>query len=405
MIENSIFYNKGKKMLDDFVRSGGDVNNLTTKDEIYKYIKSSRVKNSNGKILTLEEKFTFLKHPRKQKYADDVKASLIEEIEKYLAQGGSFHIDRKKLPFYEKLVTYSRVLKRNGTHLTHEEIMKDLGYKNFSDAYFRCISLEKLKDFEDKDGYIDSYKSDKLHASVKDIAITYGVPYYFIICLLCDKKLTNYTISVDKIAYTQRLLENHAKTYGTFIGIKRDHPKVYNAFEYLTRYYSDGSELRFSKQEWLDIFGLGDVEHRFKDTRTPDIDISQTIARIKAQRPDGVVVVKNISNSDHSKIVRKAYQMGISISELLKMYGLTHKHLQSSRMSKTVVNEIPYLEEMKQRRDEIISESRKGKTDKLCKEEIFENKLNAVIQVYDEYKEKLLSYLPNDDLSNLSNEI
>ena len=145
LIEKTIFYVKAKKMLDDYVAAGGKVDDLSTKDKEYVYIKNTRVRDESGKLLTLEEKFEILKHPRKKKYVSDVRQALIDEIEKFLAEGKSFHISRKKLPFYERLVTYSTYLERKGEFKTHEQIMKyDLGYLNFSDDYFRCLDLKHL---------------------------------------------------------------------------------------------------------------------------------------------------------------------------------------------------------------------------------------------------------------------
>lgn len=398
LFENTIFYVKAKKMLDDYVARGGNIEDLSKDDKEYKYIKNSKAKSADGRLLTLEEKFEKLHHPRKPKQEKDVRQALVNDVEFYVSQGKSFHIARKKLPFYERLATYSRYLARNGEHKSHEQIMKyDLGYKNFSDDYYRCMELEKLKTYRDENGFIDGYRKDKrLVNYVRDVAIAYAVPYYIILCLVCDEKLNSYTIEVDKVKFTERLLTNYAKQFESFVGIKRNHPKVYNAFEYLTRYYSDGSECGFSKQEWLDIFGLGDVEHRFWDITRENTDIDQAIKNIKSQCKDGVVIAKDVDSKDYIKVVKKSVQMGISVSELLSMYGLKHKHLSSSRMARTEVDEIPYLSEMKQRRDELILTSGKTEENGCCKEEIFEAKLHASIQVYNEYKEKLLSYIPKE---------
>lgn len=406
MFENTLFYAKAKKMLDDYVAAGGDVQNLSKDDQTYKYIKNLRVLDENGKMLTLEEKFEKLKHPRQKKYVSDVRQALIDQIEQYLNAGGSFHIARKKLPFYERLTTYSRSLERRGVIKTHEQIMKDdLGYLNYSDDYFRCKDLVMLQNYRDVEGYIDDYRQNKkLKTYVKDIALTYGMPYYMVVTLLCDEKQRSYKIEVDKVHYTEMLLKNHAQQYGTFVGIKRDHPQVYNAFEYLTRYYSDGSEMRFSKQEWLDMFGLGNVEHRFKDSTTKDVDLTEAVENIKRQCPNGVVIAKDVNSADYAKFIKRAFQLGISVSELFSMYGLKHKHLESLRMARTTVKEIPYMAEMKERRDELIRKFGKTQEQGCCKEEIFEAKLKAVKQVYAEFKEKLENYLPTTIVDEITDE-
>ena len=105
LIEETIFYKRATKELDDYVSKGGNVDDLTTKDNLYKYIKNSLAKDADGKPLNVEEKFELLGYPRKRKYSNDVRASLIDAIEEFLANGGTFQMERKKLPFYDKFLT------------------------------------------------------------------------------------------------------------------------------------------------------------------------------------------------------------------------------------------------------------------------------------------------------------
>ena len=50
-------YIKAKKMLDEFVANGGNVDDLGNKDEIYRYIKSARITDASGNSLDVEAKF------------------------------------------------------------------------------------------------------------------------------------------------------------------------------------------------------------------------------------------------------------------------------------------------------------------------------------------------------------
>ena len=263
--KNSTFHKKAKQMLDDFVANGGDVNELRITDAIYKYIKDTKITDEFGNRLDTVTKFSLLGYPRERKVTKNVRETLIQEINEYLKNGGSFHVPRKQFPFYERLRTYIRNLSKHGIEMTVEEVMKyDLGFKEYSETYYRCLGLEQLKSYRDEDGYVDSVKKDiKYNTFIRDLATTFEVPYYFVITLLADEKERKYLINLDKIEYTKCILQKYAQENRTFVGIKKNNPEVYNALDYLTRYYSDGAQNIFSKQEWLDVFGLGDVENKF----------------------------------------------------------------------------------------------------------------------------------------------
>ena len=404
---NSIFYRKGKKLLEDYVQSGGKIEDLSTKDKEYKYIKNAKVFDENGNKVELEKRFELLGYPRTIKKSKTVREDLILEIKEYLKKGGSFHINRKTLPFYERLATYSNSLRRKGVYLTHEQIMKDdLGFKEYSEDYYRCKDIFKIKEFRDDEGFVDSFRLDrKFAAYVKDLAITYEVPHDFIIVILCDEKLKKYNIAIDKVRYIERSLKNYATLYGTFVGLRRNDPVLFESFEYLTRYYSDGSEQTFSKKEWLDIFGLGDVENRFKDVNKQEvIDIDDVMLKLKNLHPDGFIVAKDIDSRDYRKIIKKAVKMGVSVGEVFNTYDLKCKGARISRLTRAYVKEYPYLQEIKERRDKLILQSGKTKENGCCKEEILEARVKAMQQVYLEFKEKLENYLPEDiSLENSEN--
>ncbi|MBQ9795623.1 MAG: hypothetical protein IJW36_01500 [Clostridia bacterium] len=405
VIKNPIFYEKARTMLADYVKAGGKVEDLTHTSPEYIYIRNTRVYDENGNLMSVEAKFSFLGYPRKEKKSSNLREELIEMIKEYLLSGGSLHIARKKLPFYEKLHSYKLSLKHRGINLTHEEIMKqDLGFKEFSDSYFRCQGVEKLKYFRDENGFVDAYRKHKVFNSyIKELAQAYNVPIYFVTSLLADEKLYQYEISIDKVAFTERLLQNYAVEHGTFVGIKRKDPKVYEAFNYLIKYYSDGTEQKFSKLDWLKIFDLDDIEHRFRDEKKEEaLDISNIMLKLKQEYPNQIVMIKDINPIEYRAIVRKAISLGVDIKQVFKMYGMECNGITIPRLSKVWVEEIPYFEEMIKRRDYLINQQLQKLNHKPCKEEIFEFRLSAVMQVYQEYKEKLETYLPEQIFNNNS---
>lgn len=390
------FFDKVKILLDEYIASGKSVEDLSTKDELYKYIKNTRLYDNNGNLVDLETKFAMLGHPRKSRYVKDTREALISAIDEYLKSGGSFHIERKKLPFYKHLESYSNLLRRHGEYLTHEQIIRDdLGYRQFSDLYYRCKGLEELENYIDEDGYIDDIREDKqLSNYVMQLSVDLKIPYYILITLVANQKLRSYTIQLDKIEYTKGLLIRSLVRRKKLTGLKVHDVSTFNALDYLSKYYSDGSEQMFSKKEWLDMFGLGDIEVSFDDKIEKPINIEPIIEDIKKEYPDGYIVMKQLPPKQYRLIIKKAVQMGIRIDELLRTYGLRSKGSSVSRLSRAKMTKIPYFDEMLKRRDELIEQSGVSSKNGFFKEEILVEKIRIVQQVYAEFKERIEHYVP-----------
>ena len=234
---------KAKKMLDDYVACGGNVDDLKTSHPIYEYICFSQIYSNDDVLLkTMEEKFEALGHPRKRKIAKDVKETLIKEIDEYIAKGGSFDVERTALPFFGRMRTYIRSrYHTKGDNISFEQAMKDLGYGNYSDICNRCKELEKLKNFRDEEGYVDSYRQDKLYSGyITYLSKTLDLPYSIIIQLLCDEKLKTITISTEYVAYVKAELEKFIEANGSLKGFSRD-KVLYEKFHNLRRYISAGT--------------------------------------------------------------------------------------------------------------------------------------------------------------------
>lgn len=400
--KDSKFYITARKRLEEYTAQGKSVDELTKKDDLYRYILFNKIYIDEGTELDLEAKFDWFGYPRKRKMTKNLREELIAEIKDYLIDGGNLHIRRKDLPFYDRLHAYQRALQKKGINLTCEQIMKeDFGFKEYSDEYFRCKNLEQIKYFRDSEGFVDDFRENKkFNAYVKDVGITYGVPYYLIITLLMDEKLKACEIETDKIKYTHALLKQYAEENGSFVGLRRNDPVLYNALDMLTRYYSDGSEQQFSKLDWLEIFDLNHIDNRFRDTKQDEqIDIEPIMIRLREEYKGRIINPKDLDSKDYRLIIKKAVAMGISVSEIFEIHDLKADSRHIKRLSRVKVTQIPYYEEMKERRNVLIKEYLKSKI-KPCKEEIFEAKLLAVIQTYKEYKEKIETYYPGDLVSN-----
>ena len=388
--ENLISFRNAKKMLDAFVANGGDVNNLKKGDREYEYIKNIRTIDEKGMYIDLETRFAMLNHPRQRKYSSNIKQSLIDEVVEFKSKGGSFHILRKNLPFYERLNTYTRHLRKTNPNITYEQVMKDLGFKDYSDIYFRCIDLSNLDKYEDANDFVDSYRTNpKMKAYVTDLAKTLNLPYYIVITLLCDKKLKKCSMLTEYVELVKHQLTNHLKTYGTLTGLRRKDASLYEKFQLLVKYYSDGSENRFSKEEWLEFFGFEDVENEFENVKTNSVDIDGIMFDLKEQFGKATIKLKDLDRKTYRKIVKKAIGLGVAVDEVFAMYGLKCNGVKIDRLSKVYTNNIPYLNEILKRRDELMQ---KIDTKNMCKEEIFEHKVKVVKIVYEEFKDKIYNF-------------
>ena len=379
-------------MLGEYIANGGNVNDLGKKDEEYMFIKNAKIKGEDGNYLDLEGKFELLGHPRKPKYKDN-KKELIAEIEAYKQAGGSFHVTRKKLPFYPRLSTYANQLQRQGIDIPYEQIMKGLGYKDYSDTYFRCMGLFDLEKYRDDNGFVDSYrKNEKLKGYVSALGKSLNLPYYLVITLLADEKLNKCYVDTEYIEQVKTELQQFAKGNGSLKGIRRKNSSLYYKLRMLMRYYGDGAESALSVEDWLGIFELDDVENRFRLTEIKDVDISAIMAGLKQKFGNNVITAKEIESKQYRQILKKAIKLGIPTKELFRNYDLNYKGNQVNRLSSMQVTKIPYLTEMKVFRDDLLESQGITLENGCCKEEIFEARVKACQQAYNKFKDKMFNF-------------
>lgn len=399
--KNSSFYINAKKMLDEYVSAGGNVNDLGNKDKVYVYIKNKKLKDEQGNSIDMETKFKLLGHPRARVVSKDVRQDLIDEVDKYKKAGGSFHIARKKLPFYPELNSYSRRLRNQGVELSHEQIMKGLGYKDFSDIYFRCLGIFELKNYRNENGFVDSYrKNQKLKAYIIALSEVLNLPNYLVVTLVADEKLEKCHISTEYINHVKTELQQYVKENGSLKGIRRKNKKLYYKFNTLMKYYSDGSEISLTAEDWLNIFGLDNVENRFKKSVSKPIDITPIMDELKQKFGNNVISAKNLDAKSYSEILKKAVKLGIPPKELFRNYGLNYQGNTVNRLSEIQVTKIPYLEEMRDFRDNLLKAQGFTSENGYCKEEIFEAKVAACKQAYDKFKDKMFNF-EIDETENL----
>lgn len=378
---------KGRKMLEEFVANGGDVDALTTKDELYKYIQGAKIE-VDGRKLSVEESFAYLGFPRKSKVVKDVKAQLVLEIEEYLKNGGSLHVTRKSLPFFERLRTYRRSLERENIFLTNEQAMKSLGYNQYSNAYFRFLELHKIAEMGDEEGYVDLDRT--MQNCLQNASISSKLPTPLIVTLLYDKKLKSYFVEADYFNYVIQEMQKYIEENGSLKGISNRDPQLYQKFTHIKRYMFTGALEELSSLDVLKAMGFDGVES-FLTSAVRDFDLKKTIEKLKEISNGGKLEMSDMSQTDYCYLNVCAKRMGTSLKEMLNVFGLDYNgQLKGDVFGRIKSSQYPYMAQMLQRRDELMEESGVRLENGFCKEEVFEKKLEVCTQVYQEFKEKIV---------------
>jgi len=284
-------------------------------------------------------------------------------------------------------------LKRQGIDLPYEQIMKGLGYKNYSDTYFRCLGLFELKNYRDDNGFVDSYrKNAKLKAYISSLGRSLNLPYYLVVTLVADEELNTCYMDTEYIKQVKTEMQQYVKDNGSLKGIKTKNRRLYFKFHTLMEYYGDASEETLTVDDWLDIFELGDVENNFKAKTNKEVDIKPIMSKIKQKFGNNIITAKDIEFKEYRLIVSKAVKLGITVEELFRNYDLNYYGNAINRLSSMKVTEIPYLKEMRSLRDNLLQAQGITEENGYCKEEIFEAKVSVCQQVYNKFKDKIFNF-------------
>ena len=395
---NQTFIEKGKRLIALAIASGKSVDDLGVKDEAYSYVKNSKVYDENGKLCTTKEKFEILGYSRNGRVRD-IRSELKQAINEYLAEGNSFHVPRKIFPFYSQLRAYSNHLKSKGKELTHEQIIRDdLGFREYSDLYYRCIRLGELKNYRDEEGYVDSYKKDeRYHQHIQDMAKSLRIPTYILISLVANENLKECFINSDQIGYIKNQLLQYVQSNDGLVGISMDNHQLYESLRYVENVYSDGTGERFSKVDLLRALDIYGVEHKFKDMQDKERELEsefiKVIEKIKMFYGDTQVLMKELSEKDRKILQNKSIRLGISVGRLCQLYGInSNANMNTKRLASRKVDTIPYLSEMQIRKNELLLEFKEKKNNNITKEEEFEIVVDIARQVYEEFSNKIENF-------------
>lgn len=387
---------KIKLILNNFVEKGGNVDDLDKKNKIYCYIKDSRIK-IDGRKLTVEEKFALAGHPRKPKLIKDTKRALLEEVTKYRQNGNSFHVKRKSLPFFERLSTAIKTEQRlSGISYTHNEYMKKLGFKDYSDIYFRYSGILELSEYVDEYGFVDNYrKNPKVKAFIQDAAISLNVPVGVVVSLIGNFKLKHYFINTDYINFVKQELESYYDKYGTLRGLGSRNSELYENLRHIERYIMT----EFGEDVKLDVIlrmlnidfsntRFGEVNHDIVQAK--DIEDIVTKYQTLAKQQNGKIKKRDLLQEDYNFLLKKSKRFGIYMKDLFEFYGICYEDgINVKRFATKKSNSFPYMQEMQQERDETLSQYN---LNELCKEEAFELRLKICLEIYKKYKNKIFNF-------------
>lgn len=385
-----------QKLVDFETRTGKSANMLERDDPEYKYIWGTVVAGSDGHALTMKEKIEAAGFERAQRHSTDLRQDLLKDIEEYRANGGSFHVIRKNLPFYNRVHNYRDSLMRaTGVDYTFEQVMKGLGYKEYSDVYFRFMELEKIAQFRDKEGFVDSYRSDaKLSDFVYSASITLKLPIALVIELVCEEKLKEVCVSADYFSLLRNDILRYVEINGSLDGVTTKAPTLKSRIAHMKRYMVSiyGEEISYE-----DMFALLDLEeigeNLYSNKRTgKDVDKIMHYLEGVAGEKGGKLNFKDIPKDCYRSVIFKAARLGVTTKAFFKLYDIDYVDgKNSSRLGKYYTDKYPYIDEMLEIKHQIVKASGISAENGNCKEEIFEENVLASIQAYEEFEKKIIN--------------
>ena len=379
-----------KTMLKKYVDDGGVLEDLTRADEVYKKVKFLKLKNEDGSMMLLRDKFAYLGFPRAEQRNADPRQALIDAVEKAIANGEDFNACKKRtdLSFYQELCVYSRTFKNQKSHV---ELMKSIGYPSYNDTYYRLREVFDIAKYRDKDGYVDDYRKDPVfNDRIKAAALSYGMPTSIMVLLVLDEKLRKVKLEGDYIESLAQEVQSFAKSNGdSLVGFSTKDPVTYGKFNRVSHYLYNNFGINLDLDTLLSFFGVDGVDHKIKQKKAMTEKEKKQLFKIlkeKEEQNGGILKKSDLSRTEYSKILMLATGKEISIGELMHGRNINYQSISSAdRLSIIYVKEYPHLDKMKARRDAILKEKGFTAENGYCKEELFEEKVYAALQAYAEF--------------------
>lgn len=386
-------------MLDEFVEKGGNVNDLSSTDELYRLV------NNIDKALTICEKFALCKHPRGKKKSANVFVTLKEEIEAYIKAGGSLHVERKSLPFYERMHSAKRTyFRRTGIQLSTEELFDLLGIEGYSDTYYNYLPIFEFDKFKDKDGFVDSYRSDKsANEFVDREAEKLGVPISVFVLLVANQNLKRCVIQTDVLSFISNKLSEYKEIYGSYDGISENDSYLYNKLCGLKKTIVTEDGRPVSTKTLVALLGEEDNAGTFSPyTNVDELDFDKEVVPLieLARKNENMLYAKDIEEKVYRNIINYVARNNSNIKDYFAGFGVNYVDYKGYyNHTFLYIEKYPYIDEMKQERDALFNEFAQAHP-KMIKEKLFEKYLEICKEVYLKYKEKIESFGLKEDFDS-----
>lgn len=376
-----------KDLLDDFVNNGGDINSLTNGHPLY-----HKVKNLVIRGLNLEQKFKLLGHERTPKMSakNTSKTRLKLAIDKWIDDGHTLDeilkndISVKTLPFYEILNTFRR--SPENKHLkTFGDVIRDLGY-TYPETYYRYQKINDLNKYKDANGFVDSYRKDKvLNNYIDNCAQNLNIPVFAVVCLVGNFKLKKMAVHGDLVAETKNSLLNYIEANGSLTSLKHKDPQTYEKLVGLSKYLIQDSGTKLTTADVLDLLEVPRDGTRYGKTATieplNESEINAEIVKI-AKENNKKVTPALLGTKLYNKLVRLSCQKGIPVPTHVQSLGISYRGaINHERLSKFFVETYKPLNDAIKIRDELLKE-KEGELKNLPKELAFEIYLDCCLSAY-----------------------
>lgn len=208
-----------KTMLDEYVKNGGAIENLSKGHHIYEAVKNYDIR-VNGKRLSLEERFELLGHPRQsqQKSFEAKLKELKQMLDNFVENGGDVNSIDTHHEIYIKMRSFTP--KINGKKISIEEAFALAGHPRqprYNDVQLFIKTLSRLEDFKDEHGFVDSYRKDsQMKSFIAYCSDQFGLPSTLIVCLLANQKLNSHVVYTNRVEFLRTQLSKYLETHSDF---------------------------------------------------------------------------------------------------------------------------------------------------------------------------------------------
>lgn len=390
-----------KEKLQAVVDSGRSVEDLTSADPEYRYVKDAKVI-IDGKKLSTEEKFALAGFDRPSKNRD--LASYIKNaIIAYRQEGGDFNVDYKDLPFIAEVRSYVNHHNANGpADMTIEDCLRMFGAKEVSKIYKRYHGIMDVKRFTDANGYVDSYRKDPTYYGyISKASAALDMVDGYVVSLIGNQDLQQSFLDVDYISMVMNKVDRYIKMHkenGKAVNLSelhRSNPQLYSQINWVANNFCSFTGENLSRKDVLYVLGIDVGNTSFSHLESEkDREFDSCIAALRTLPYDneGKISRADMTDKQYKIVKQKAQRLGVYLTELFRIYEIKYMGgLEKERFSKTKVKNLPYIDEMREKRDKAYLQYL-DKNAKAPKEIKFENYFKICTDIYGQYKDKIVSF-------------